>query len=73
MTMMSNKRFPPCGNSPKSVLTGTTFLDESSANRRREYSVFGVRLRKVSCRWSGHRDRAERREGALHLEFIVIH
>jgi len=47
-------------NSPKSVVTVMMCLLSSSANRRREYSVLGVRWRKVCCDWSGHKHRADK-------------
>lgn len=54
-------------HSPKSVLTGMVFLETSSANSWREYSVFGLRLRKVCCHWSGNTDRAEEERTCLQI------
>lgn len=44
--------------SPKSVFTDVVCLETLSANRRREYSVLGVRWKNVCCHWSGNKDEA---------------
>ena len=58
--------------SPKDVVTEMVCLVTLSAIRKTLYLVLGLRLLNVCCRWSGHKDRAGKRESILYISRNIV-